>query len=199
MSLIFIGPTMQQATLYARAYADRFGVMPETLSIQSNLRQRLAGLKPDSVTIVLVGEIRRFVPFATIDAIMRERDCIIVPEIDQLPAAPYPSPAETAFRKLLATDPAKALSRFLTAKELEYEGTCETCRGTGILFTSKLWVPGMEDQPGGRLYLPKISCKSCSGTGGPPARHLLFGAADWYGDSMEGEVIRSIIPNEKGE
>lgn len=101
----------------------------------------------------------------------------------------FPTQAEAQFRLLLYTDPRQALQPFLEhdAKGgiISYEGTCGECGGYG------------KTEPG-----PKVQsfCDSCHGTGGPPAEHLLCGAADWFGERGEetqASVLRSLI-NAKG-
>lgn len=103
----------------------------------------------------------------------------------------YPTEAEARYRLLLYTDPAKALQPFLTANNLEYEGTCARCREFEQLIEDGLYPESFRDF--------KPDCPTCHGTGGPPAQHLLEGAADWFwerGCEMEASVLKSLLQGE---
>lgn len=86
---------------------------------------------------------------------------------------------EQIFRQRLNHSPATALAAFFQATGGVYEGTCVECRGRG---TS--WKLAYEQ------WLP---CPTCHGTGGSPSPDLCSIAADWYGDGVEADVLRSFV------
>lgn len=95
----------------------------------------------------------------------------------------FPTEAEATFRLLLHQNPREALGQFLKATGGEYEGTCKECGGDGAQ-----WQP----RPAGARAKVAGTCPTCHGTGGPPSRDLLGIAGDWWGDSMEAEVLHQL-------
>jgi len=130
----------------------------------------------------------------------------------------FPTEAEAQFRLLLYQDPAAALAPFLRATGGAYEGTCGGCKGAGnineepmcytagspddITFLCPTCGRTMAFRKENELAVDKplcpeclTPCPTCHGTGGPPSRHLLDVASDWFeerGLTIEAEVLRSL-------